>query len=226
MGKKIISFSLYGNESVYYDGCIQNAMSVYDGWVCRFYVSQHVPESFVDRLKKLGAEVIRKESKGAHDGSLWRFLPVSEPDVDVMISRDADARLGDRDLFVINEWLGSSKDVHIIRDHPSHAMPILAGLWGYRGTFPLFAKLIDEWTGIEFGTDQWFLSTVYNMIDKNDIFIHSDYIKYPGETVHPIRMLRDGDVWLGMPHGRGEERVAIFQTKKHLPLLETTNGLV
>jgi hypothetical protein len=220
---KVISFCLYGDDKVYYDGCLANASLVYPGWICRFYVSQHVSNSFVDKLEKLGAEVVRKESKGEHDGSLWRFLPVSDPDVDIMISRDVDARLGDRDMFVIDEWLNSGKTVHVIRDHPSHVWPILAGLWGYRGTLPSFN--IDKVSDFTFGTDQKFLAKFYNEV-KGDLFVHSDYVMYPNEEVHQIAMDRGGDVWLGMPHGRCPERIEAFRSRKHRPLMMTTKGLI
>ena len=38
--KKIISFSLWGNNKGYYDGAVKNillAQKIYPDWICRFY---------------------------------------------------------------------------------------------------------------------------------------------------------------------------------------------
>ena len=52
---------------------------------------------------------------------IWRFLPVLDPSVSVMVSRDLDSRISSREQAVVEEWLGQSNlPFHIIRDHPGH----------------------------------------------------------------------------------------------------------
>ena len=47
-----------------------------------------------------------------------------------MLSRDLDSRPTRREVAAVEEWLDSSKAVHIMRDHPSHKAAIMAGMWG------------------------------------------------------------------------------------------------
>ena len=54
-------------------------------------------------------------------GMIWRFLPVLDPSVSVMVSRDLDSRISAREQAVVTEWLDQSNlPFHIIRDHPGH----------------------------------------------------------------------------------------------------------
>ena len=39
-----------------------------------------------------------------------------------------------REVDATEEWLQSGKSLHVMRDHPFHSVPMLAGLWGTRKT--------------------------------------------------------------------------------------------
>lgn len=54
--KKIISFSLYGNNAKYCVGAIKNVMlqpTIYPNWNCRIYFNNTVPQEYIDQLKKM-----------------------------------------------------------------------------------------------------------------------------------------------------------------------------
>ena len=53
-------------------------------------------------------------------GMVWRFLPLLDPQVDVMVSRDLDSRLGPREVAAVTQWLeqDTSLPFHVMRDHP------------------------------------------------------------------------------------------------------------
>ena len=57
---------------------------------------------------------------GAVFGMVWRFLPLLDPRVDVMVSRDLDSRLGPREVAAVTQWLeqDTSLPFHVMRDHP------------------------------------------------------------------------------------------------------------
>ena len=57
---------------------------------------------------------------GAVFGMVWRFLPLLDPRVDVMVSRDLDSRLGSREVAAVTQWLeqDTSLPFHVMRDHP------------------------------------------------------------------------------------------------------------
>ena len=53
--KKVISFSLWGNDRKYTIGAIENAKLAkehYPGWTCRYYIGKSVPEDITEQLKK------------------------------------------------------------------------------------------------------------------------------------------------------------------------------
>ena len=50
----------------------------------------------------------------------------------LVLSRDLDSALLERERAAVDAWLASNKSFHIMRDHPKHHMPMLGGLWGFR----------------------------------------------------------------------------------------------
>lgn len=133
--KKVISFSLWGNDPKYCVGAIKNvslAKSYYPEWECWFYCGKSVPANIISELEFMGAKVIMKDVEGDWTGMFWRFEPITDPSVDVMISRDCDSRLSSREAIAVNQWLSTDRLFHIMRDHPAHATEILGGMWGAR----------------------------------------------------------------------------------------------
>ena len=67
MSKKIISYSLWGNEPMYTIGAIRNAelaKEIYPDWVCRFYIGDDVEDGIVGKLKSFdNIEVIKMPHK-------------------------------------------------------------------------------------------------------------------------------------------------------------------
>jgi len=105
--KRIISYSLWGNEPMYTIGAIRNAeMSpkVFPEWTCRFYLGSDVSIDIVNKLKSFGhTEVFVMENKpNDWQGMFWRFYPINtEEDIDIMISRDTDSRLSNREALAV-----------------------------------------------------------------------------------------------------------------------------
>lgn len=135
MNKKVISFCLWGDSPKYCIGAINNAKlakEVYPGWEAWFYCGKSVPENIIKKIKELDAKVILKDEDGDWTGMFWRFEPIAEDDVEIMISRDTDSRLSLREFYAVEEWLKSGKLFHVMRDHPAHATEILGGMWGAR----------------------------------------------------------------------------------------------
>ena len=62
--QKIISFSLFGDHPRYQSGALETlylSRVIYPGWICRFYVSEEIPEVIVDQLREGGAEIVEKK---------------------------------------------------------------------------------------------------------------------------------------------------------------------
>jgi len=153
--KNIISFSLWGDSPFYNVGAIRNAEAAqihFQGWVCRYYIGPSTPNSTIEQLKTYdNTEVIMMEEDEGWDGMFWRFYAMTDPEVGVMISRDVDCRLTNRDAHAVNEWLQSGKAVHIMRDHPMHGEPIMGGMWGCRTKelCSIIYRIIYEPQGLE-----------------------------------------------------------------------------
>jgi hypothetical protein len=177
--KKIISFSLWGNNPKYTIGAIKNAelaKTIYPDWICRFYCGKSVPSDIIEKLKTYNnVEVIEMEENGDWTGMFWRFYACE--DSDVMISRDTDSRLNLREKNAVDEWLTSDKDFHIMRDHPYHNTLILGGMWGVRnGILKNILTLIENYNKGDFWqVDQNFLREKIYPIVVNTTYVHDSY---------------------------------------------------
>lgn len=184
IAKKLIVFCLYGKHPVYTYGAIENALlakDLYPDWICRFYYNYTVPEKIIKALSKLNnVELVEEKTHKGSMNMIWRFKPLFESNVDVMISRDTDSRLNIREVLAVNEWLSSDKDFHIMRDHPQHYPKILGGMFGCRNH--ILNKIMPEFNSYNFetafNTDQNFLADkVYPfVIENNNAIVHDTYL--------------------------------------------------
>jgi hypothetical protein len=180
--KKIISFSLWGDNPKYTIGAIRNvelSKTIYPDWICRFYCGKSVPLDIIEKLKSYdNVEVIEMGEDGNWSGMFWRFYACE--DADVMISRDTDSRLSFREKFAVDEWLNSDKDFHIMRDHPYHNVLILGGMWGVRnGLLKNITELISNYSKGDFWqVDQNFLKEKIYPIVNDKSFIHDSYYNF------------------------------------------------
>lgn len=134
--KRYISYSLWGENKVYTYGVMENVLDAkkfYDGWIVRVHYNDTVPENIVEWLKRQDTvELIHHPSMDSKaSNTFWRFEDFFMKDAIVLV-RDADSRFTQREVDCVNEWLASSKDFHIIRDHKHHLVPILGGTIGCR----------------------------------------------------------------------------------------------
>ena len=180
--KKVISFSLWGDNPKYTIGAIRNAELtpiVYPGWISRFYCGESVPTDIIKSLISLpNTEVVMMDVEGDWTGMFWRFYACE--DSDIMLSRDTDSRLSNREKLAVDEWLESNKDFHIMRDHPYHKTEILGGMWGVRnGLLKNMKQLIGDYTKGDFWqVDQNFLREKIYPLVINNSFTHDSYLNY------------------------------------------------
>lgn len=173
---KIISYSLWGNDPKYKIGAIRNielAKIYFPEWKVRLYLSEKTEFDYVsDNL-----EIVFRLEKTPQDGCFWRFEACDSNDI--VIVRDLDDRLSSRHRFVVDEWIKSDKNIHIIKDHPNHTFPIMAGLWGSRnGKLIGICDLINQWPNKSYyTTDQDFLTNhVWNTM-SDDAYVNDAFNK-------------------------------------------------
>ena len=110
--KKVISYSLWGNNQFYTVNCIRNAdlaKQFFPDWTCRVYVAPTVPRGIIEALIERGnTEIVYMNEDISWNGMFWRFYAAGDPGVDVMISRDADSLLNIRDKAFGEKRFGNS----------------------------------------------------------------------------------------------------------------------
>lgn len=161
---------------MYLTGAIKNAElapKIYPGWIPRFYCGPSVPESIIEQLTNLGSQIV-KCSNDDWTLMLTRYLPISEPDVEVTLVRDCDSRLNLREKECIDAWLNSDKLVTTCFDHPWHSgVKFMGGLSGFkRGAIPNFKELLEQYNaGNHYQTDQEMLSSVIYPLIKDSYMV-------------------------------------------------------
>lgn len=183
--RRVVSYSLFGIDEggtttnvKYVRGILQNIaliQAVLPDWDIWVYVSNSLNASMVAPLHDFSrVRVIHKPFDPARwtEATMWRFLPEDDPDVDVFMSRDTDARVWSRDVHTIKSFLASDSSVLTIHDHFKHELPMLAGMWGARrghitmATGKSMEALLKDYCGrsdvdlARKGTDQFFLRDV------------------------------------------------------------------
>lgn len=175
--KKIISFSLWGNNPKYTIGAIKNAdlaETVYPGWICRFYIGQSVPPDIIETLKsKNNTEIILMNEQGDWNSMFWRFYAAADEDVEIMLSRDCDSRLSNREKLCVDEFIKSDKKFHRMIDHPFHG-GVMGGMWGAKnGLLSDIILLINEYVkNNAWQVDQSFLNTIIHPKISDTELVH------------------------------------------------------
>ena len=139
--QKIISYSLYGNFShriifsryVKAMERISNQVRLsYPDWIVRIYSTaenSRILEKIFWNHKHIDICVIesvldesRPQLRRANQlfPTVWRFLPLLDPMVDLFMSRDSDSYIIEREIEAVKEWLNSSFAFHVMRDHQLH----------------------------------------------------------------------------------------------------------
>ena len=187
----IISYSLWGNNKVYTYGMIENviiAQELYPGWQVRIHYNDTVPKKIVDWLgKQTNVKLIKhtKSNDGRDSNMFWRFEELFTNNT--VLVRDSDSRLNQREKDLVDEWLASDKDFHIVRDHKNHRVPIIGGCFGARNGIckRFFTQFYAYYTQIfdyesatskeNYNADQIFLGRVIypNVVEKS--FIHASH---------------------------------------------------
>ena len=191
---KVFSFCLYGHNPKYTLGMIENVKIINDkfnDWYIYIYYN-NVPENILEQLQLYNNVVLIKSSYTNHKTMLDRFKPIDNVDVDIMMIRDADSRIHDRDLWAINEFINSDKKLHIIRDHRYHQRPIMGGLFGIKRGFIDFnienaIKIFEPNHEDAYQVDQNFLAHfIYPIaIKTNNYLLHGHKIS-DNEIITPF----------------------------------------
>ena len=216
MGKKIISYSLYNGRPKDTINAIINCIlipTIYPGWIPRFYVDETLPSGILKLLKTFDyVEIINMPKHRGSEAMLWRFLPASDPDVDVMISRDADSWVSVREAVCVEQWLNSDKNFHIIRDHCYHSQRIMGGVWGIRNhIISDMNDRVDKFSKNQ-TYDQGFLADEIYPLIIDTLFVHYGSPQFNNKGTETHGYFDDGGV--PIPEYNDPENIENFLFKE------------
>ena len=136
MAQKVISFSLYGTQRLYYEYLVKNiraAKLLYPDWLIRIYHDSSIDDSIICQLEclkhnnqlldnvdfcnvyNLPQSLIKEFNASYMLPMTWRWLPIGDDFVDLFVSRDTDSCIFDREVHAVKEWMASGTLFHIMR---------------------------------------------------------------------------------------------------------------
>jgi hypothetical protein len=190
MKKRVVSFSIFGNQSKYLEGIEENielSRLFYPGWYIYIYYDNSVPQNFLNEFHFQKDIVLIDMTNEKLPGMFWRFLPYDDSEIELFIVRDLDSRISIREAVAVYEWVNSSKNLHIMRDHPFHSTLIMGGMWGLKRSiiFSIKDKMRtylniknSEFNLLEREVDQYFLADIiYPMFFFSKI-VHASFNKH------------------------------------------------
>jgi hypothetical protein len=158
---------------------IQIVAQYFPGWKVYIYTGTDVDPEYIKVLQSYSNVVLFPTGVLGEANMIRRFMAIDEPDVDIMLVRDADSLIHWRDRWAIGRFVSQPQYVaHTIRDHEDHNARLMGGLWGVRKSAGLV--IADEYTvfksnPMDFGIahDQNFLSArIYpKVLDR--LLVHS-----------------------------------------------------
>ncbi|MCE5282759.1 MAG: hypothetical protein LLG93_11715 [Deltaproteobacteria bacterium] len=209
---KILSFCLYGNKPMFDIGMIKNvklAQEIYRDYECRVYLPKRYNGEIQQQIREFGGTPIEKSILPGHLCMMWRLLPCFEENIELVVSRDADARLTKRDYEIVNRFLETDYAIQSLKDHEAHhGFDLLGGmiaikpdkmyqgfksdyrqfiLKGYKTKYPEYRI----YGGNLKGSDQIFLSKY--VFSK----MRSQIIEYSDLGGNPIGALEDKTLFIG-----------------------------
>lgn len=147
---KVFSYSLY-DSGVYYGGTknkytynmianILIAEKIFPDWKIYVYYDKTLKPMIINFLLRSPNVVAKDMSEhwlNKCDKMMWRNLAIDDDNLDVVCIRDCDGWLSYREKVLLEHWIDSDKELHIIRDHCWHGGKIGGGLWGRKKSVSL-----------------------------------------------------------------------------------------
>jgi hypothetical protein len=222
------SFCLYGPEnSRYYPGLLENiylAGMYFPDWKVYIYYAPDVDESMIHKLQACSSVVLRPTGVTGAANMIHRFYAIDEPDVNIMMVRDADSRIHWKDRWAIREFVKDPRFIaHTIRDNVQHTAYMMGGLWGMRkcgiNMHELYSKFEDS-KGYRLAHDQNFLADMVYPLVKERLLVHysnkrlmeGEYgVEFPFEWINDIYCGRIETAFIDRPQPKPRRPVLPFE---------------
>ncbi|XP_045197646.1 uncharacterized protein LOC123552226 isoform X1 [Mercenaria mercenaria] len=209
----IVSYSLFGSNTRYTDGALENTeliRTIYPSWRVLLFHDNTVPLDIISTVcEKTIAKCINMTGSVLKNKMSWRFLVASVPFVSRYIIRDIDSRLSAREKAAVDEWIASGKKFHVMRDHPSHSSYAMSGgMWGgTREAIPNMESLLQrEVMNDNYVQDMDFLNSIVWPIAQHSVYQHDSFSCDRFGGGHPFPSKRVGLEHVGSVYINGEMR--------------------
>lgn len=209
---QIWSYSLYGdNFDLYYKPFFEN-ISVADNNGAHIVINTNSLnyekilnyfECYLDKISIICHEgdMARKYPK------VLRFLVAEKINSNYIFFKDSDSLVNDKEIMVSRHWMAESAALAmIIRDHPEHVSPILAGMfavqhdtgrWMASEVFKFFDRENQNLNLNDYSYDQdWLKDNIYPVIVKNSQ-VYSSFFYFVGEKLIKIQRNKNFDDHIG-----------------------------
>jgi hypothetical protein len=221
---KVISLSLFGPNKKYIFGSLKfvaSARKHLPEWKIVFFAGKSVSEVHLEKLRFLGASVHKIDGAEGLSASAWRFKVWLLGSPEWLIFRDADSVVTLREAKAIEQWVNSGRTAHIVRDHPFHSAPILAGLWGVRpSSASWFEEEVRKYSFTDtYGSDQDFLAKIVYPKIVSSCLVHASF--HIHEQEGSLGSFQDGHTRLGS--FCGESVTSSFPTRVYARLRRLTD---
>lgn len=159
-----LCFQIWGSDPTYLVGLRENLRlcpTFYPGYTILVYKDRNLSLPW---LKNYPCEVIEEEDRGWYN-FFWRLHFFDDrQQFETVAFRDADSRPSSKEAACHFKWQATGCEAYTMKDHPHHADPIMAGMWGIRyGVLYDVKSLIKQWLPgqqLQYGSDQKFLHHV------------------------------------------------------------------
>lgn len=189
----VFSFCLYGPKNPkYYTGLLENiylAGKYFPTWKVYVYYAPDVEEDILTTLRACTSVVLRPTGIVGEPNMIRRFFAIDEPDVEIMMVRDADSRIHWKDRWAIRDFVSKPEfTAHTVRDHKEHTAKLMGGIWGLRKSAGINVQTEyanykeDKSLGHRLAHDQNFLGDVIYPKVLPGLLVHYSFHKRPNET--------------------------------------------
>ena len=167
---KVFSFCIYGSLKKYCEGLARNIAIIqrcfpdYEIWI---YGGSDVPRHYIDTYTSYNNVKYIYVNITGPSLRCFRYFPIDDINVDICFMRDADSRIGERDIWCINKFIESDYKFHTIRDHFCHQTRIMEGLFGIKQS----TTTTDTKYNIKQQYNEWFKQH-QNLADQDNIDSH------------------------------------------------------
>jgi len=215
--KKVISYSVFGADPRYTVNAILNAeqaLEYYPGWEVRIYYNNTLPDKFIEYLRSYeNVKMLNMTNEYnvpyqglTHSPNVfWRFYAYDDKEVDITIFRDCDSYLSKREADAVDQWLGTGRPLHIMREtQPGHRSRIMAGMFGLRRNKKLRSvlRLFRDNVTENYECDQGYLNKlIYPLYGPDERVVHDNDNAFDDKTHEWPTHRSHGDLFVGRTQG-------------------------